>query len=126
TTPVRVIPSPVSSTDQNVVSLTQRPSRTKVSANPKVSNISTVRQATPSACPRAKGCSRRSTVSMDTSGNCASWAVSTAPAARHLLDRYQRLAHRRFVAVEHCAASVQGPQGQCWDRHRYIHRDDIA
>ena len=53
---------------QKPVSLTQYASRSRRSARPNASNISTVRQATPSACPTSSGPSLRSTITVVSSG----------------------------------------------------------
>jgi len=69
-----------SSGPQNTVSFTQYPSRISRSLSPNASNISTVRQATPSAWPSSSGPGLRSTIRVVMSPNAASWAASTSPA----------------------------------------------
>ena len=53
---------------------------TSFSLSPNASNISTVRQATPSAWPSWSGPDRRSTMRVVMPGNFESWAASTRPA----------------------------------------------
>ena len=64
---------------QNVVSLIQQASFSTRSLKPKAWNISIVRQAMPSACPRSKGPGFCSTMQVLMSGKAASCAASVKP-----------------------------------------------
>lgn len=82
------------------------------SANPKASNISTVRQATPSAWPSSRGPPRRSMTRVVMSGNSASWAARTVPAGPVPTMRTSTSSAGSLASAVGAAGRISGSPGQ--------------